>query len=91
MLIINTKDMVNVFKSRMKALAESLGRIEDEKDKEADPGQSPTLSADFFQTSRWPTRLLSLVHPFSLDENLDENLETFFNLSIPFLDFRVGV
>lgn len=31
------------------------------------------------------------MHPFSLDENLDENLELFFGLSIPYLDFRIGV
>jgi len=35
--------------------------------------------------------LLALVHPFTLDENLDENLELFFGLSIPFADFRIGV
>jgi len=32
-----------------------------------------------------------LVHPFTLDENLDENLELFFGLSVPFIDFRIGV
>lgn len=31
------------------------------------------------------------MHPFTLDENLDENLELFFGLSIPFVDFRIGV
>jgi hypothetical protein len=31
------------------------------------------------------------LHPFNLDDVLDENLEQFFNLSLPFLDFRVGV
>jgi len=31
------------------------------------------------------------VHPFTLDENLDENLELFFGLSNPFADFRIGV
>lgn len=35
--------------------------------------------------------MLSLVHPFTLDGNLDENLELFFGLSIPFVDFRIGV
>lgn len=35
--------------------------------------------------------MLALVHPFLLDLNLDENLELFFGLSIPFLDFRMGV
>lgn len=32
-----------------------------------------------------------MVHPFSLDDNLDENLELFFGLSIPFLDCKIGV
>ena len=32
-----------------------------------------------------------MVHPFTLDENLDENLELFFGLSIPFIDFRIGI
>jgi hypothetical protein len=31
------------------------------------------------------------VHPFTLDGNLDEMLELFFGLSIPFVDFRIGV
>jgi len=31
------------------------------------------------------------VHPFTLDGNLDENLELFFGLSIPYVDFRIGV
>jgi hypothetical protein len=35
--------------------------------------------------------LLALVHPFSLDENLDENLELFFGLSNPYSDFRIGI
>jgi hypothetical protein len=47
--------------------------------------------ADHFQTCKWPTRLLALVHPFTLDENLDENLELFFGLSVPFVDFRLGI
>ena len=32
-----------------------------------------------------------MVHPFLLDMNLDENLELFFGLSIPFIDFKIGV
>ena len=32
-----------------------------------------------------------MVHPFTLDENLDENLELFFGLSVPYIDFRLGV
>mmetsp|Transcript_39544 Transcript_39544/g.38052 ORF Transcript_39544/g.38052 Transcript_39544/m.38052 type:complete len:125 (+) Transcript_39544:3112-3486(+) len=44
-----------------------------------------------FASLKWPTRLLSLVHPFNLDENIDENLEQFFGLCLPFLDFRLGV
>ena len=40
---------------------------------------------------KWPTKLLSLMHPFNVDPDLDENLEHYFNLNIPLLDFRVGV
>jgi hypothetical protein len=40
---------------------------------------------------KWPTRILSLVHPFNLDETVDEMLEQTFGLSLPFLDFRLGV
>jgi hypothetical protein len=46
---------------------------------------------DNFTTIRWPTRLLSLVHPFNLDEGVDENLEQFFGITLPFLDFRIGI
>lgn len=31
------------------------------------------------------------MHPFHLDPNLDANLELFFGLNVPFLDFRIGV
>lgn len=31
------------------------------------------------------------MHPFLLDPSLDENLELFFGLSIPYVDFRIGV
>jgi len=40
---------------------------------------------------KWPTRLLSLIHPFNMDENVDESLEMYFGLSLPFLDFRIGI
>jgi hypothetical protein len=57
----------------------------------ADAPKPPDISAAYFQNSRWPTRLLSLVHPFLLDPNLDENLEMFFGLNVPFLDLCIGV
>ena len=31
-----------------------------------------------------------MVHPFSLDDDLDENLELFFGLSICFLNCKIG-
>jgi hypothetical protein len=40
---------------------------------------------------KWPVRLLSLIHPFNIDVNVDEALEKFFGLNLPFLDFRLGV
>ena len=49
------------------------------------------IPVEYFQNSKWPTKLLAMVHPFSLDDNLDENLELFFGLSIPFLDCKIGV
>jgi hypothetical protein len=36
-------------------------------------------------------RLLSLIHPFNIDVNVDEALEKFFGLNLPFLDFRIGI
>ncbi len=41
--------------------------------------------------TKWPEKLLSLLHPFGLDDFLDENLEQYFGLALPFLDFRMGV
>jgi len=32
-----------------------------------------------------------LVHPFTLDEDLDESLGLLLGLSIPFVDFRIGI
>lgn len=40
---------------------------------------------------RWPSKILSLVHPFDLHPGMDESLEEFFNLNMPFLDFYIGV
>jgi hypothetical protein len=31
------------------------------------------------------------VHPFNIDINVDEALEKFFGLNLPFLDFRIGI
>lgn len=96
-LIINTKDMLQIFRSRMQLLTDSY----------ANGGAMPSsqlrasgvstgsnrdnVPAEYFQTSKWPTRLLALVHPFSMDTNLDENLELFFGLSMPFLQTQLGV
>lgn len=46
---------------------------------------------DTLASVKWPTRLLSLVHPFNLDEYIDQQLEQQFGLNLPFLDFRIGV
>jgi len=35
--------------------------------------------------------MLSCLHPFNLDDDLDTHLEQFFSLNLPFLDFRLGV
>jgi hypothetical protein len=40
---------------------------------------------------KWPTRLLSLLHPFNIETDLDDALERFMGLNLPFLDLRVGV
>lgn len=41
--------------------------------------------------TKWPTRLLSIIHPFNVELNLDDALERYLGLNLPFLDFRVGV
>lgn len=40
---------------------------------------------------KWPTRLLSVVHPFNVELNLDDSADRLLGLNLPFLDFRVGV
>ena len=59
------------------------------------PGQSfkstQKVEADHLSKIQWPTRLLSLMHPFNIDEQVDTVLEKFFGLNLPFLDFRIGV
>lgn len=77
---------------------------EEEKDlaEEADFGPRPRPSkfekrpmhkveSDTLFNYKWPTRLLSLIHPFNIDIGVDETLEKFFGLNLPFLDFRLGV
>jgi hypothetical protein len=54
-----------------------------------DPSQSSM--PDALLSSKWPTRLLSLLHPFNVEVGLDDALEAFLGLNLPFLDFRVGV
>jgi hypothetical protein len=49
------------------------------------------VGMDTLASCKWPTRLLSLVHPFNIDINVDEAMESFFGLNLPFLDFRLGV
>jgi len=41
--------------------------------------------------NKWPAKMLSCLHPFNLDDVLDESLEQYFNLNLPFLDFRLGI
>ena len=41
--------------------------------------------------NKWPAKVLSFLHPFNLDDVLDESLENYFNLRFPFLDFRLGI
>lgn len=41
--------------------------------------------------TKWPTRLLSLLHPFNVEINLDDSLDKFMGLNLPFLDFRIGI
>jgi hypothetical protein len=36
-------------------------------------------------------KLLGLIHPFGMNEELDDTLEQVFNLSWPLLNFRIGV
>lgn len=49
------------------------------------------INTDYLAKNKWPTKLLSLIHPFNMDDQTDENLEQFFNLNLPFLDFRIGI
>lgn len=49
------------------------------------------IEMDNLQKIQWPTRLLSLIHPFNIDEQVDIILEEFFGLNLPFLDFRIGI
>lgn len=39
----------------------------------------------------WPAKIFSLFHPFNLSEELDEELEKYFGISMPFLNFKIGV
>lgn len=41
--------------------------------------------------TKWPTRILSVIHPFNVEIHLDDELDRFMGLNLPFLDFRVGV
>jgi len=49
------------------------------------------LPNEYFKNYKWPIRLLSLVHPFTLDNTLDHNLNVLLGLTVPFLDYKLGV
>jgi hypothetical protein len=49
------------------------------------------VESDNLFNHKWPTRLLSLIHPFNIDIGVDDTLEKFFGLNLPFLDFRLGI
>jgi hypothetical protein len=49
------------------------------------------METESLSNTKWPTRLLSLMHPFNIDVNVDEALEKFFGLNLPFLDFKLGI
>jgi hypothetical protein len=50
--------------------------------------EGPTVA---LENDRWPVKMLSLVHPFNLHDGMDETVEEFYNLNMPFLDFRIGI
>ena len=41
--------------------------------------------------NQWPAKMLGLVHPFNFNENLDEIMEHYFSLTLPFLNFKIGL
>lgn len=53
--------------------------------------QTHKMENESLANNKWPVRLLSLIHPFNIDITVDEALEKFFGLNLPFLDFRIGI
>jgi hypothetical protein len=41
--------------------------------------------------SVWPAKMLGLVQPFNFNETLDYYMEKYFNLTLPFLNFKIGL
>ena len=39
----------------------------------------------------WPAKIISLVHPFNLSDDLDISLEKYFEVHMPFLNFKIGL
>ena len=83
--------MLQIFRSRMQLLTDSFASGNAVPRSASTTSNRDSVPAEYFQTSKWPTRLLALVHPFSMDTNLDENLELFFGLSMPFLQTQLGI
>jgi len=53
---------------------------------ELDDGQQGPLF-----TSKWPSAVFSLFHPFNMSDTIDLNLKEYFDISMPFLNFKLGV
>ena len=81
----------------MKKAGEDEFRFEEEEKGSGSPSpmmkspSSPNNALEILGLTKWPTRLLSIIHPFNVELNLDDCLERILGLNLPFLDFRVGV
>lgn len=40
---------------------------------------------------KWPSQVFAFFHPFNLSENLDMMLKDYFDLSMPFLNVKLGI
>ena len=100
-MIHSTKDIMPIVQRKFQKNARQAANSESSANRMAriseigfgatDDACCPAVKNDFMSFHKWPTKLMSLMHPFNVDPDLDENLEHYFNINIPLLDFRVGV
>ena len=99
-MILNVKDMKNTMQQQLirqrhnsafESEQSSINVKNREEQKNIMASELRLNSDASYFAAKWPAQMFSLFHPFNLSEQLDSSLKEYFDLSLPFLNFKLGI